>query len=55
MTTAQKTAVVRVAGAAKHFKSGDHIVRAVDGVDLELEPGAFAALAGPWDPQWCPL
>ncbi len=47
MTTAQKTAVVRVAGAKKHFKTGDHTVRAVDGVDLELEKGAFAALAGP--------
>jgi len=31
----------------KHFREGEHIVRAVDGVDLVLEEGEFAAIAGP--------
>ncbi|MFH2203409.1 MAG: ABC transporter ATP-binding protein [Elusimicrobiota bacterium] len=44
---AEKEEVIRVAGAAKHFQSGDHVVRAVDGVDLTLKRGEFAALAGP--------
>jgi len=31
----------------KRFKEGEHIVRAVDGVDLVLEQGDFVAIAGP--------
>ncbi len=47
METPEKDIVIRVEKADKHFKSGDHVVRAVDGVDLELKKGDFAALAGP--------
>ncbi len=47
MGTPDKDIVVRVEKADKHFKSGDHVVRAVDGVDLDLKRGDFAALAGP--------
>ncbi|MFH1723494.1 MAG: ABC transporter ATP-binding protein [Elusimicrobiota bacterium] len=39
--------VVKVRNAVKHFQSGNQKVRAVDGVDLELPKGDFAALAGP--------
>ena len=38
---------IRLSGVKKYFSEGEHIVRAVDGVDLVLEKGAFAALAGP--------
>jgi len=31
----------------KHFHEGEHVVRAVDGIDLVLEEGEFAAIAGP--------
>ncbi len=47
MAEIQKDAVVRVESAGRHFKSGDTQVRAIDGIDLTLEKGAFAALAGP--------
>ena len=38
---------IRMSGVKKHFSEGEHIVRAVDDVDLVLETGDFAALAGP--------
>lgn len=47
MAETQKDPVVRVESAGRYFKSGDHVVRAIDGIDLTLEKGAFAALAGP--------
>jgi putative ABC transport system ATP-binding protein len=34
-------------GVKKYFSEGEHIVRAVDGVDITLKKGEFAALAGP--------
>jgi putative ABC transport system ATP-binding protein len=34
-------------GVAKLFPRGSAIVRAVDGVDLEIEPGEFVAIEGP--------
>ncbi|MFC1650728.1 ATP-binding cassette domain-containing protein, partial [Candidatus Latescibacterota bacterium] len=34
-------------GVKKYFREGEHVVRAVDGVDITLEKGEFAALAGP--------
>jgi len=40
-------AAINVKGVSKHFQEGGHTVRAVDGVDFELEKGEFAALAGP--------
>ncbi|MBI5210655.1 MAG: ABC transporter ATP-binding protein [Elusimicrobia bacterium] len=39
--------VIKVQAAVKRFKTGSHEVRAVDGVDLEIAAGDFAALAGP--------
>jgi len=40
-------AAVEITGVEKHFKEGEHVVRAVDGIDLSMERGEFAALAGP--------
>lgn len=34
-------------GVKKYFREGGHVVHAVDGVDITLEKGEFAALAGP--------
>ncbi len=39
--------VVRLDDVAKHYVTGDHTVRAVDGVSLTVTPGSFVALAGP--------
>ncbi len=38
---------IQMTGIKKFFNEGEHIVRAVDGVDITLEKGEFAALAGP--------
>jgi len=40
-------ASIKLKGVRRLFMSGEHTVRAVDGVDLDLERGEFAALAGP--------
>jgi putative ABC transport system ATP-binding protein len=37
----------QVSGAAKFFQRGSSTVRALDGVDLEIEAGEFLALEGP--------
>ncbi|MFC1551668.1 ABC transporter ATP-binding protein [Candidatus Latescibacterota bacterium] len=38
---------IQMTGVKKYFSEGEHVVRAVDGVDITLEKGEFAALAGP--------
>ncbi len=38
---------VTVSGVKKRYREGEHIVHAVDGVDLVLGKGDFATLAGP--------
>lgn len=40
-------ATITLTQVEKHFHEGEHIVRAVDGIDLELARGDFAAIAGP--------
>jgi putative ABC transport system ATP-binding protein len=40
-------AAVRAEGLAKSYQRGAEEVRALDGVDLTLEPGEFAAVVGP--------
>lgn len=37
---------VAVKKLVKHFRSGDKIIKAVDGIDLELEKGTLAAVIG---------
>jgi putative ABC transport system ATP-binding protein len=34
-------------GVARFYRRGDSVVRAVDGIDLTIEPGEFLALEGP--------
>jgi ABC-type lipoprotein export system ATPase subunit len=41
------TSVVRVCGLRKHYGTGEGLVRAVDGIDLEVAPGETVAVMGP--------
>lgn len=38
---------VQIAGLTKHFEMGGQIVRALDGVDVEIEEGTFTVVMGP--------
>ncbi len=38
---------IKLTNVVKTFLEGEHLVHAVDGVDLKIESGEFAALAGP--------
>ncbi len=40
-------ALVEIEGLTRHYQQGEFTVRALDGVDLTLEEGSFAALMGP--------
>ena len=40
-------AIVTVENLKKDYKQGDHVVHALAGIDLEIEPGEFTALMGP--------
>jgi putative ABC transport system ATP-binding protein len=39
--------VLRARGLHKHYGTGDGLVRAVDGIDLEVAPGETVAVMGP--------
>jgi len=39
--------IVSVRGLVRHYKQGDVTVKALDGVDLDIEAGEFAAIMGP--------
>src|SRR5271155_963903 len=41
------TPVVQVSNLVKEYPMMDHTVRALDGVDLTIEPGEFVAVMGP--------
>lgn len=40
-------ALISVRGLTKHYRMGDSVVHALDGVDLEIERGEFLAIIGP--------
>ena len=37
---------IRLEGLTKHYKRGGEIIRALDGVTLDIEPGEFIAVVG---------
>ena len=39
--------LVEIRGLTRHYQQGEFTIRALDGVDLDLEAGSFAALMGP--------
>ena len=47
MNTMADTAVLRARGVRKEYGRGEGLVRAVDGVDLEVDPGETVAVMGP--------
>ena len=47
MTEVADTAVLRARGVCKEYGKGEGLVRAVDGVDLEVDPGETVAVMGP--------
>ena len=47
MNTMADTALLRARGVRKEYGKGEGLVRAVDGVDLEVDPGETVAVMGP--------
>ena len=43
----QKRALIELKNVFKHYRLGDNLVRAVDGIDLVVEEGDFVAIMGP--------
>ncbi len=41
------TSLIRVRGLKKHYQMGGTVVRALDGVDLDIEEGTFTVVMGP--------
>ena len=39
--------LLRLRNVSRHYGEGEALVRALDGIDLDVEPGEFAALMGP--------
>ncbi len=39
--------LVETRDLARHYRAGEEVVRALDGVDVAIEPGAFVAAMGP--------
>jgi putative ABC transport system ATP-binding protein len=47
MTDSADASVLRARGLRKHYGQGEGLVRAVDGVDLDVAPGETVAVMGP--------
>ena len=47
MSDTDDTSVLRARGLCKHYGQGEGLVRAVDGVDLDVAPGETVAVMGP--------
>lgn len=47
MSSAAPEPIVDLRGVVRHYAAGDEIVRALDGVDIQIKPGEFVAIIGP--------
>ncbi|NND71126.1 MAG: ABC transporter ATP-binding protein [Rhodothermales bacterium] len=47
MTTTENSALIHLRGIKKLYKMGDQIVRALDGVDLDIKSNEYVAIMGP--------
>src|SRR5437016_3918283 len=45
--TASTEHTIRCVGVRRHYRRGDEIVKALDGVDLVIEKGEFVSIMGP--------
>lgn len=43
----KKNTIISLKGVSKHYKMGDNIIRALDGVTISIEKGDFVAIMGP--------
>ena len=43
----EKQNIIELKGVAKYYKMGENIVKALDGVDINIEEGDFVAIMGP--------
>jgi len=39
--------VIRLQGITRHYRMGEHVVRALRGIDIDIFPGEFVAITGP--------
>jgi len=46
-TQGRAEAIIRLQGLVRHYRMGQSIVKALDGVDLEISRGEFVAITGP--------
>jgi len=46
ISAARHTAAIRSENVCRHYRMGETVIRAVDGVSLEVQPGEFVALLG---------
>ncbi len=47
MQKMEKQNIIELKGVAKYYKMGENIVKALDGVDINIEEGDFVAIMGP--------
>ncbi len=46
-STLGKPPLIKIRGLTRHYQMGQHVVRALDGVDLDIHSGEFVAIIGP--------
>ena len=46
VTRLQVSAAVRTEDVCRHYRMGDSVIRAVDGISLDVDAGEFVALLG---------
>src|SRR3989344_3106577 len=47
MNSMKKESVISLKNVSKHYYMGENIVKALDGIDIQIEKGDFVAIMGP--------